>query len=223
MLFDEASDGATYLSSLKQSGSPQAAGATIARAPDLLHSPETQTETAPTSNAGTTASTEERKSPRYRCKGSARLHESGSDVTIWATFADISMHGCYVEAASPLPVGTVLDLQLEVDGFRVEATGEVRVVYPSLGIGISFSKISEGDRRRLLELVGLISPPSVIVSPRVAPNSPSIAQADILPALANPGAALPGDSGLLYEPPHLGAGRIYQDSAQEPVAVVSSQ
>src|ERR1022692_4974636 len=102
----------TYLSSLEQSGSPKAAEAATAPAPDLLHSAKTRTGTAPTSSAGM-ASTEDRKSPRYRCKGSARLRESGSDVTIWATFADISMHGCYVEAASPLPVGAVLGLQLE--------------------------------------------------------------------------------------------------------------
>ncbi len=89
---------------------------------------------------------DKRKTPRYKCKGSARLQESGSAVSTWATFADISMFGCYVETACPLRVGTVLGLKLDVNGFQVEATGEVRAAYPNLGMGISFNRISEKDR-----------------------------------------------------------------------------
>jgi hypothetical protein len=89
-----------------------------------------------------------------------------------------------------MPVGAVLGLQLEVNGFRVEAAGEVRVAYPGLGMGISFNEISGEDRDRLRELVRSISPPSVIVSPRVAPHSPSLVPVDALPAVPNPGAAL---------------------------------
>jgi hypothetical protein len=189
MLFDESSDGANYLSGLKKSSSPQAASTAVARAPDVARSAETRTaESAPGRAKGTSA--EQRKSPRYRCKGSARLQEVGGTVAIWATFADISMHGCYVEASTPLPVGAVLGLQLEVNGFRVEATGEVRVSYPSLGMGISFTRVSDEDRERLHGLVRSISPPSVIVSPRVVAGAPSIPQPEALPAVTNPGTAL---------------------------------
>jgi hypothetical protein len=183
MLFDETSDGAAYLSGLKQSGSPQAAGA--AQVPS---NPAIRAE-GPSSKASA-VSVENRRSPRYRCKGSVRLQEIGSTVATRATFADISMHGCYVELATPLRVGALLGLQLEVNGFRVEATGEVRVAYPSLGMGISFDKISEEDRERLRGLVRSISPPSVIVTPRVTPRSPSVPQSDALPPVSNPGAAL---------------------------------
>jgi hypothetical protein len=100
------------------------------------------------------------------------------------------MHGCYVEAATPLRLGTVLNLRLEVNGFRVEATGEVRVAYPNLGMGIRFIKMSEGDRERLRELVGSISRSSVILGSRVATRAPSIPQSHPLPSVANPGAAL---------------------------------
>jgi hypothetical protein len=190
MLFDESSDGANYLSGLKQSGSPQAAGAAPARVPEAPRSTAAPATEAASSNKAGAVGVENRRSPRYRCKGSARLQVIGSTVAIWATFADISMHGCYVEAASPLGVGTVIGLQLEVNGFRVEATGVVRVAYPSLGMGISFDKISEEDRERLRGLVRSISPPSVIVSPRVTPRSPLIPLSDASPPVANPGAAL---------------------------------
>jgi PilZ domain len=136
------------------------------------------------------AATENRKSPRYRCKGSAHLQEPGSTVATWATFADISMHGCYVEASAPYPVGTTLGLKLDANGFRVEATGEVRVAYPNLGMGISFTRMSDEDRERLRELMRSISRPSVIVSPRAAGQSPPIPQTESMQAVANPGAAL---------------------------------
>jgi hypothetical protein len=190
MVIDETNEGAAYLSALKNSGSPQAAGTAAARAPEAVHSHETRSgQVAPSSRARATR-TEKRKSPRYRCKGSARLQESGSAVATWATFTDISMHGCYVEAANPLRGGTMLGLRLEVNGFRVEAAGEVRVAYPNLGMGIRFIKVSEGDRERLREMVGSISRSSVILGSRVAPRAPSIPQSEALPGVTNPVATL---------------------------------
>jgi PilZ domain len=156
MGFEENSDGADYLSALKRSGSPQAAGAATARAPQPVPAATQVDEGGPSSKASA-ARAEKRKTPRYKCKGSARLQERASTAPTWATFADISMFGCYVETASPLRVGTVVSLKLEVNGFRVEASGEVRAAYPSLGMGISFTKISEKDRERLRELVSSIS------------------------------------------------------------------
>ena len=189
MGFEENSDGADYLSALKRSGSPQAAGAATARAPEAPQSHATLGEVPPSSRANP-ARADKRKTPRYECKGSARLQESGSAFSTWATFADISMFGCYVETASPLRVGTVLGLKLEVNGFQVEATGEVRAAYPSLGMGISFIRISEKDRERLRELVASISRPSATLSAQGATRALSIPQLDALSAAANPSAAL---------------------------------
>jgi len=97
-----------------------------------------------------------------------------------------------VETASPLNVGAVLNLKLDANNFRVEATGEVRVIYPGLGMGISFIKISDEDRERLRALVRSISPPSVILSSRASPRSASMPtpRPEALPAVANPSAAL---------------------------------
>ena len=187
MVFDETSDGAAYLSALKKSGSPQAARAAMAPAPEAAHPVETRSAEVAQSRASA-PSVDKRKSPRHRCKGSARLQEGGTAAT-WATFADISMHGCYVEAAAPLRVGTMLGLTLEINGFRVEATGEVRVTYPNLGMGIRFTKISEGNRERLREMVGSISRSSILGS-RVAAHDPSIPRSNAVPGVSNPVAAL---------------------------------
>jgi hypothetical protein len=207
MGFDETNEGAAYLSALKNSGSPRAAGA--ATAPATAHSVEARPEQISLSLPPSAAREEKRQTPRYRCKGSARMLESGSTIATWATFADISMSGCYVEAATPLRLGTVLTLTLEINGFRVEATGEVRVAYPNLGMGIRFIKISEEDRERLRKLVDSISQPSgsrssdsqfsgsqlsgsdlsSIGSP-LASHVLSVPQLDPLPSVANPGATL---------------------------------
>jgi hypothetical protein len=176
MAFEETNDGAAYLSALKNSGAPAAA-----------HASATLGEVVPSS--ANHANLDKRKSPRYKCKGSARI-ESDRGVTTWATFVDISMHGCYIEAAAPAPVGSVLGLRLDLNGLRVEAAGEVRVAYPNLGMGISFIRISEENRERLREMLCSLLRSSAFLGPRAASRLAPIPQPEALPAVANPGAVL---------------------------------
>jgi hypothetical protein len=187
---DEIDAGAAYLASLKQSSTPQAAGAAPARAPEISRPAEARTGGKVPPGLTDLVKTDKRKSPRYKCTGSARLQEVGGTAATWAAFADISMHGCYVETVSPYRVGAVLGMKLDANGFRVEASGEVRVVYPGLGMGISFANMSDEDRGRLRELVRSLSPTSVIVSSRTGPRSPESAQAQASPPAVNPAATL---------------------------------
>jgi PilZ domain len=187
---DENDAGAAYLAALKRSTAPQAAGAAPARAPEVPRSAESRTGVVAPPGKTNFTGTEKRKSPRYQCQGSARLQEIGSTVATWATFTDISMSGCYMEAAATYRAGATLGLRLEANGFRVEATGEVRVAYPQLGMGICFTKISDADRERLRGLLRAISPSSVILSSRPAPHAPSIQQSDAMPPVTDPAVAL---------------------------------
>ena len=45
-------------------------------------------------------------SPRYACSGSVEFRTEGSDVRMWGTLTDISLHGCYVEMTTTFPVDT---------------------------------------------------------------------------------------------------------------------
>lgn len=186
---DENDDGATYLAALRKSASMQGASAVPAPAREASASGELRSVGPDISTNPSGGSPERRQSPRYKCKGSARIQEIGSLTSTWATFADISMHGCYVESATPYHVRTRLDLKLEANGFRVEVIGEVRVAYPGLGMGISFTKVSEGDRDRLRELVRSACRPSVILGSRIAMPSAPMVQFDIY-SVANPHAVL---------------------------------
>lgn len=185
VMADEPDAGAAYLAALKQSAGPQAGGAAGASAPQVPRSARNRT-----GGMISAGSADKRKSPRYRCQGSAHIREIATGVAIWTTFTDISLHGCYVEATTTYRPGVVLGLKLEANGYRIEATGEVRVAYPNLGMGISFTSMTEEDRDRLRELVRSISRPSVIVGSRIAMRAPSTAQSGALPAVPNPGAAL---------------------------------
>jgi hypothetical protein len=183
---DENSAGAAYLAALKQS-SPHAAGTAAARAP--VSPPIGQHAGASPSGVSSDAH-DKRKSPRYGCQGSARLREIASGVSTWATFTDISLDGCYVEAMSTFRVGAQLGLTMEVNGFRLESNGEVRVVYPNLGMGILFTSLSDPNRERLRELLQSLSRPSVIMGARPAVNSALVPPPNTLPPIMNPSVAL---------------------------------
>jgi len=167
--------GAAYLAALKRSsgsaGTGSAAGTVSGLAPPSETSPSIGIATGRTGLVP-----EKRRSPRYRCQGSAQLREVTSGVATWATFSDISLHGCYMEAAAGYAAGSILTLLIEVNGVRVEAMGEVRVTYPGLGMGICFTR----------ELIRSISQPSVIMGARPPlARTPSASPSAGLPATAN--------------------------------------
>jgi hypothetical protein len=90
---------------------------------------------------------------RYAVNGGAELRTKGSDARTWGPLTDVSSSGCYVEMYVPPAVGTELEMTLEVNDAHIIAEGLVRVVYPGLGVGIEFTKISDEHRQRLNELL----------------------------------------------------------------------
>jgi hypothetical protein len=134
---------------------------------------------------------EKRRSERFKCEGSVEIQEDGCDVHTWATFTDISLHGCYVEAHATYPVGTPLHLKLDANGVRVECkAASVRVSYPYLGMGIAFVEISDGDRTRLKELLATISRPTLIMGPGFISTLPSCEPLDGKIPIPDPAAAV---------------------------------
>jgi hypothetical protein len=133
---------------------------------------------------------EKRRAPRYKCEGSAQIREDGAAVHTWATFTDVSVHGCYVEAQATYPVGAVLHLRLECNGIRVESKGNVRVSYPYLGMGIAFVDLNDENQVRLRQLLAKISHPCVIMGPGIASSLPATSSLQSVPVITNPAAAV---------------------------------
>src|SRR5260370_31076297 len=105
---------------------------------------------------------ERRQSPRLRCSGSAEFRTEASDVRIWGTVTDVSLHGCYVEMNTTFPIGTKVDLVLKSFGIRIEAPGTVRASYPFLGMGICFAEIEPVQQLHLKDLLGALAGRSAV-------------------------------------------------------------
>ena len=184
----ETDEGISYLRALKQ---PEHSPAATAVAPALDTRPAAGSATEVSNTTERYPGSEKRRSRRYHCEGSVEIQEDGCDVHTWATFTDISLHGCYVEAQATYPVGTVLHLKLEADGVRVVCKAAcVRVSYPYLGMGISFVDMSEENRSGLKEMLGTVSRPSVIMGPGFIATLPETASPEASHAVPDPAAAI---------------------------------
>ena len=109
-----------------------------------------------------------RKSPRLRCSGSVEFRVEGSDVRMWGTLTDISLHGCYVEMNATFPVDTKVDLVMTSFGIRIHSAGRVRAIYPSLGMGICFADIEPLEQLQLKQLLAALSGRSSIYAAKSA-------------------------------------------------------
>ena len=129
--------------------------------------PAAPTPPATGDRSGPAPGKERRRSPRYKCAGSAELTQDGTHVRTWGTLTDISLRGCYVEMNTTLPVDTKVEMVLEAQGFRFRAHGIVRITYPFLGMGILLSAI-EADQRTLLEqLLATLARATTVTNPLV--------------------------------------------------------
>jgi PilZ domain-containing protein len=184
----ETNEGISYLKALRQATGSQAASAA---APARNVPPEAQAAPLAAENSGQQfQGSEKRRSPRYKCEGSAEIREDGRDVRTWATFTDVSIHGCYLEAQATYPAGTLLSMKLEANGIRLETKGSVRVNYPYLGMGIAFLAMSEETQASLRRMLATITRPSVIMGPGIASSLPSSCPLDAVPLVTDPAAAI---------------------------------
>lgn len=107
---------------------------------------------------------ERRQSPRLRCSGSVEFRAEGSDVRLWGTLIDISLHGCYVEMGNTSPVDTRVHLVLKSCGHRIQTAGTVRASYPALGMGICFDDIEPEEQVQLRQLIAMLAGSSGLVN-----------------------------------------------------------
>jgi hypothetical protein len=117
------------------------------RVPDL--EPESPPPSPLTTSPGPAKPTGKRKVPRYRCSGVAQLWLEGTDAPQGATLEEISVGGCFLETTWPLPVGTRLELLLNIHQTEVHAKGKIVYIDPSLGMGVAFTEVSPADREHV--------------------------------------------------------------------------
>lgn len=176
---EENREGVAYLLALKQSSQADVASPPVGN-PDP-DAPELHGEQFHGAN--------KRQARRYKCEGSVEMRTEGCDVRTWATFTDISLYGCYIEAQATFPAGTVLNLKLEANGIRVETRGNVRINYPYLGMGVAFVGMTGenvGCLRRILAsasrgcVVEGIDMGTTVAGAEAASGTPVIAEAAVV-------------------------------------------
>lgn len=182
----ETNDGSAYLKALRKATSGQS-GAAAAPAREQVYGTG---EVSATQNGESFEGAEKRRSRRYKCEGSAEVREEGCDVRTWATFTDVSLHGCYVEAQATYPAGTLLHMKLEVNGIRFETKGKVRISYPYLGMGIAFEDTSDDNVTLLKRVLAGLSSPSVFMGSQARMVNPASGPIEGLPDITNPEAAV---------------------------------
>jgi hypothetical protein len=182
-------EGLAYLQALKQSA-PATESATASQyKPGLAERPPAGQELNFLGRPNFLGS-EKRRSARYKCEGSIEIFQESSDLRTWATFTDISLHGCYVEATATFPAGTDVRIKLQIQGIQVQSKGKIRVTYPSLGMGIAFTEMSEEDRARLKDLLRTITRPSIALGAGFGSSARAHGTSDPISLPADPAAAL---------------------------------
>jgi hypothetical protein len=95
---------------------------------------------------------ERRVYPRVRVKVPVELLAPGSDVPQRGATSDLSEAGCYIETMFPFPVGTTLEMSLQLEGTLL-AVGTVVTCDPQVGNGIEFAKMLPEDLEELRAFV----------------------------------------------------------------------
>ena len=91
---------------------------------------------------------ERRSSQRVKVSVPVELCIAGNDVPLRGTTSDISESGCYIESIFPFPIGTILEMSLQING-TILALGTVVTCDPQVGNGIKFTKMLPEDQNEL--------------------------------------------------------------------------
>ena len=89
-----------------------------------------------------------RNSARVKVRVPLEIRTEGSDSPIRGATTDLSLGGCYVENMFPFPVGTVIELTLQLED-TVLVVATVVTCDPQVGNGIRFDKMLPEDMEQL--------------------------------------------------------------------------
>jgi c-di-GMP-binding flagellar brake protein YcgR len=99
---------------------------------------------------------ERRKHPRFTARIPVEVHADGNETPIRCATSDISAGGCYIESMYPFPVGTCLELKLQISDTLL-ILGKVVTCHPQVGNGIEFIKILPEDRATLSDFLNSVA------------------------------------------------------------------
>jgi len=66
---------------------------------------------------------------------------------------DLSLGGCYLQTASPLPLRTAVTLSMRTRDSELQVEGLVRVMHPDVGMGVEFSRHAPDQKERVEKFI----------------------------------------------------------------------
>jgi len=90
---------------------------------------------------------------RYECSAGATLRAPGSSYPFRVQIKTIHPGGIDVESITTLPLNTVVNLEMKVEGIHIEAAGMVSGSTHRVGMEISFHKVSPETQRRIVQVL----------------------------------------------------------------------
>ncbi len=103
-----------------------------------------------TTTSASSSQVERRSFSRLPCKIPARV-VAGSGSSITGVLSDISLNGCFIETRNTVPVGSEIELSLEVEE-GPQSRALVRRSLRTVGMGIEFTSMTVPNFRRLQNL-----------------------------------------------------------------------
>jgi hypothetical protein len=89
-----------------------------------------------------------RRFQRHKISFPLEFRDERVNTPMRVNATDISGNGCYVEVAMPLPISTVLKVDLWIDQERITSTATVRTRDPGVGMGIEFTGMPDETKKR---------------------------------------------------------------------------
>jgi hypothetical protein len=96
---------------------------------------------------------EQSESLRHECSIGATLRAPGSSYPFRVQIKTIHPSGIDVESITTLPLNTVVNLEMKVEGIHVESAGMVIGSTPRVGMEISFHKVSTEIQRKIVQVL----------------------------------------------------------------------
>jgi hypothetical protein len=94
--------------------------------------------------------TKQRSALRCQLVASAEVTDLHSGTRLSARISELSVGGCYVDALTPFPEGTMVRLRITRDQGAFESTGKVVYTHANFGMGVAFADVTM-EQRSILE------------------------------------------------------------------------
>ena len=111
-------------------------------------------------NNSATPSGERRAVPRYAFVATTELTDAANSVKLSGRVTEISRHGCYVDIANTLPVGTTLNVRISRDQGAFVTPGKILYVQEHIGMGVAFLETPKDQLEILDSWLAQLPPPS---------------------------------------------------------------